>query len=231
MKIIKTIIILFLIFSCTNENQIAEFESVFGKEKSETLTFLISDFENDFLKNQYPNLSIEESYKHFLYQFAIQDTSNFRKMSNKSEKRFNKNDFRYEINSYVDSAWIEKYTTKFSIKDTILKVKYKLKFKNENNVFDYKISEGGIPSWLINAETDSIIQFYTQRVEVNNSGRYWKALNQVSKKNDFIIDYIDKTKASGGGFIPVILAQQMLKSDLDYSDYFIKRIIVAEFIY
>jgi len=220
MKFIKTIIILFLICSCTNDKQIAEFESVFGKEKSETLTFLVSDFENDFLKNQYPNLSTVEAYKYFLHQFAIQDTSNFRKMSNKSEKRFNKNDFRFEINSYVDSAWIEKHT-----------VKFKLKFKNENNVFDYKTSEGGIPSWLINAETDSIIQFYTQRVEVNNAGRYWKALKQVSKNNDFIIDYIDKTKASGGGFIPVILAQQMLKSDLDYSDYFIKRIIVTEFVY
>ncbi len=63
MKYIKLFFILILIVSCSNKKRITEFENILGKENSETLTYLVSDFENDFLKRNYPNLDIEKAYR------------------------------------------------------------------------------------------------------------------------------------------------------------------------
>ena len=66
MKFINLFIILLLTFGCSSDKDTAEFEKVLGKENSQTLTLLVNGFENDFLKKQYPNSELNESYKKFL---------------------------------------------------------------------------------------------------------------------------------------------------------------------
>ncbi|WP_417371877.1 hypothetical protein [Gelidibacter japonicus] len=56
------LLILILTFGCSNQKDIKEFEAVLGKENSETLTYLVNDFESDVLKRQYPNISTKEAY-------------------------------------------------------------------------------------------------------------------------------------------------------------------------
>ena len=69
MKFFKIFLLLLFITSCTKQptdNRILEFERILGKENSETLNYLVSDFENDYLKKQYPTLKTEDAYSKFL---------------------------------------------------------------------------------------------------------------------------------------------------------------------
>lgn len=55
MKLIHLIIISLLTFSCSNKNGITEFENILGKENSKTLTYLVNDFEYNFIKRPISN--------------------------------------------------------------------------------------------------------------------------------------------------------------------------------
>ena len=96
MKFIFLNIILLLTFSCSNEKDIAEFEKVLGKENSETLTYLVNDFESDFLKRQYPNLDTKNAYKQFLTELSKGETEYWKKISKSSREYLKECDLRLE---------------------------------------------------------------------------------------------------------------------------------------
>ena len=78
-KILLPFIFLLLIISCADkksEKQTSEFDKVLGIENVATLNFLVSDFENDFLKRQYPNLDTENAYRQFLLNHSYLLTPN-----------------------------------------------------------------------------------------------------------------------------------------------------------
>ncbi|MFD1062069.1 hypothetical protein ACFQ1Q_02325 [Winogradskyella litorisediminis] len=107
MKILKTIIILLLFVSCSNKEQIAEFEKILGKENSETLTSMVYDFENGFLKTKYPNLTSEQAYERLLTEMRDSKSQSWNKLPKFDKSLFEKSQLKYEIYSYVDSVWIE----------------------------------------------------------------------------------------------------------------------------
>lgn len=94
MKFINLIIILLLTLSCSNDKEIAEFEKVLGKENSETLTYLVNDFESDFLKRQYPNLDTKKAYKQFLTELSKGQTEYWKKISESSREYLEKSNLR-----------------------------------------------------------------------------------------------------------------------------------------
>jgi len=63
MKFLKLLIILLFVSSCSENENIKHFETALGQENSKTLTYLVNDFENDFLKRQYPDLKTKRAYK------------------------------------------------------------------------------------------------------------------------------------------------------------------------
>jgi len=217
MKIIKTYLFLFLIFSCSNKSQIVEFENILGKKNSETLTLMVSDFENGYLKNKYPNLSSEKAYAKLLLDMRDSKAQSWGKLPEFEKTRFEESQLKLEIYSYVDSVWIE------SIESPRLFIQRKYlandgTFHKGTSWSSFRPKDG--------ENKDSIINNRYTWTDLNYSGRFWKALRETCQNDKFIMDYLYLAD-SAGPIQPEILISRILASNVDYSDYFIKRIIIT----
>ncbi len=218
-----------LIVSCSNEKQISEFENVLGKENSRTLTYLVSDFENDFLKRNYPNLNTEQAYHKFLTELENNTTENWKKPSEQSRKRFDNSNLKLEIYSIPDSIWIEKDSEKMTLSNAGPMIIIKRKSLKSNGTFGYSTSETSF-NYSNSVNEDSIINSRKKYVDINYLGKYRRALNSISKHHKFIEKHLYMTELAGI-LDPRLVAAEMLDKNVDFSDYFIKRLIVTEIAY
>ena len=151
MKFIKTFIIFILIISCSDkktENNTSEFDKVIGKENIETLDLLVSDFENNFFKRQYPNLDTEKAYRQFLTELRDEKTENWKSISEKARNKFKASDLRLEMYEFPDSVWILKNSTFDKIESDSLNflkspfpyVKSRYKYTNPDGTIEYSYS-------------------------------------------------------------------------------------------
>ncbi|MFI1743211.1 hypothetical protein [Thalassobellus sediminis] len=230
MKLINLFIILLLIFSCSNKKNIAEFEKVLGKENSKTLTYLVNDFESDFLKRQYPNLNTKSAYKQFLTELIKEDTEYWNKFSKSSRKIFEKSDLRLEVYSVPDSIWIERDPKKLTLSyNGVPMLKIRRKYLLPDGTFGYNTSESSF-RYKDPINVDSIIESRKNWIDINYVGSYSRALNSITNKSDYLTKYLDIREAAGI-IHPFIIAGGMLKSKVDFNDYFIKRLIITEIVY
>lgn len=230
MRSIHLIIILLLTYSCSNKKEIEQFENILGKANSETLTYLVNDFESDFLKKQYPNLNTQNAYKKFLTELSKGETEYWKKISEKSKLYLEKSDLRLEIYTVPDSIWIERDSTKLTLSSrNIPMLKIKRKYLQPDGTFGYSTSESSF-RYKEPINEDSIIDSRKNWHDINYVGSYTRALNAISIKSRFLIDYIDM-RTVAGTIDPRIIANRMLESNVDLNDYFIKRLIITEIIY
>ncbi|MFD0963211.1 hypothetical protein [Pseudofulvibacter geojedonensis] len=215
MRYIKIIILIVFMSSCSNGNRIKTFENILGRDNDKSLKLVVSDFENIFLKNEYPNLSIEGAYKAFLID-VINEKDGLENRLDRSKQRFENSNLKFDIYSYVDSVWIEK-------EEKLIYLKYK--YLNSKGVFSFRESQ---VSYNHDKESKEhlLIDYYKTWVDINYNGKYWIALKAISSEDPFINHYMKMTN-SVGLIQPNILAKEMLSRDLNYSDYFIKRIIAT----
>lgn len=221
-KILLTLIFPLLIFSCSNKKQIAEFESILGEENSETLTSMVSEFENGFLKAKYPNLSTEKAYSEYLTELESNITGNWERSTKKNIDKFNQSALKKVVYGIPDSIWIEKTQNKN-------RTEYRIRRKYLTVKREYEIGtlEASIPKV---SDEDSLIATLENHYDINYFGKYRKALKTIAKKNKFIKKYLQMTKEAGM-LDPRMIAYEMLIADLDFDDYFIKRLIVTEIVY
>lgn len=230
MKFINLFIILLLIFSCSNKKDIAEFEKVLGKENSETLTYLVNDFESDFLKRQYPNLETKSAYKQFLTELSKGETEYWKKISKSSREYLKESDLRLEIYSVPDSIWIERDPKKLTLSySDVPMLKIKRKYLMPDGTLGYSTSESSF-RYKEPIDEDSIIESRKNWIDINYVGSYTRALNSISNKSRYLIGYLDIREAAGT-IDPFIISSQMLESKVDLNDYFIKRLIITEIVY
>ena len=230
MKFINLIIILLLTISCSNEKDIAEFEKVLGKENSKTLTYLVNDFESDFLKRQYPNLDTKKAYKQFLTELSKGQTEYWKNISKSSREYLEKSNLRLEIYSVPDSIWIERDPEKLTLSfSDIPMLKIKRKYLMPDGTFGFSISESSF-RYKEPINEDSIIESRKNWVDINYAGSYTRALNSISNKSRFLTEYLNVRDAAGT-IDPRLIADRMLETKVDLNDYFIKRLIVTEIMY
>ena len=215
-----------LFLSCSDNNRISEFEKTIGPNNTENLNRLVVDFENNFLKIQYPNLTKDSAYIYFLHQYRIQDTSNF-----KSLKFLMNNPIRLELTTSVDSVWHnEQVDSTNLIHLDRNKINIRERSFNVNGDLDRRISESSFPYDLIYSDNKTIKDWFRILVEPNTEGKYWKGLHSVRHEENFVNEYIEIVESSGR-ISSSILAMRILEYDRDYSNYFIKRIIISEFVF
>jgi hypothetical protein len=230
MKFINLIIILLLTLSCSTKKDISEFEKVLGKENSKTLTYLVNDFESDFLKRQYPHLDTKNAYKQFLTELSKGETEYWKKISESSREYLEKSDLRLEIYSVPDSIWIERDPKKMLLSNgDIPMLKIKRKYLMPDGTFGYSTSESSF-RYKEPMNEDSIIKSRKNWIELNYVGSYTKALNSISNKSQFLTEYLGIRDAAGT-IGPRLIADRMLETKIDLDDYFIKRLIITEIIY
>jgi hypothetical protein len=212
------------------QKKIAEFEKVLGKENSETLTYLVNDFESDFLKSQYPNLDTKKAYAQFLTELSKGETEYWKKFSESSREYLEKSNLRLEIYSVPDSIWIERDPKKLTLSfSDVPMLKIKRKYLLPDGTFGYSTSETSF-RYKDPIDEDSIIESRKNWIDINYVGSYSRALNSISNKSDFLIEYLD-IREKAGMIDPKFISDRMLESKVDLNDYFIKRLIITEIVY
>ncbi|GHC65789.1 hypothetical protein [Ulvibacter litoralis] len=235
MKSIK-IVILFLIFwSCSKDKYVTDFDETLGPENSQTLTELVTDFETDFLKRQYPKLKTENAYEQFLTELRDGKTEDWKKISEKARKIFKSSDLKNEIYRYPDSVWIVENSSLDKKEDSlellyspVPYIKSRYKYDNPDGTFEYLYSRN-YPNILSNMDTDSIIKSEMKTPEFNTIGKYIQAIYQIKERDTFFNNFYRQKQ---NGFIrPETLAKVILYQKVDLNDYLVKRIIVLEIAY
>ena len=199
-----------------------------GAENSKILTELVADFETDFLKRQYPKLKTENAYEKFLTELRDNKTADWKKISENSRTKFANSELKDEIYRYPDSVWIEKDTSKMTIKLQAV-VKSRFKYINDDGSIEYLENESYQPpikdldiNWVLEREKNS--------PRFNSTGKYLQALYQIKDRDTFFKNFYEQKEAIGH-INPETLANVMLQENVDLNDYLIKRIIVLELAY
>lgn len=240
-KIFIPFIYLLLVISCVDkkpEIQTSEFDNVLGKENVETLDYLVSEFENDFLKTQYPKLDSEKAYRQFLTDLRDGKTENWKGISQKAIDKFKSSDLRLEMYEFPDSVWIiensafdkvESDSLEY-IKHPVPYIKSRYKYTNPDGTTEYSYSRGNSSELTPYSNFDSIIKLEMNRPNFNYVGKYLQALSSTKSKGEFHKEFY-KTKKSAGFLFPESTARIMLKYDIDLTDKLNRKIIVLELAY
>lgn len=224
------IIFLLLIFSCSNQKDIAEFEKILGKKNTKTLSYLVDDFESNFLKRQYPNLDTKKAYEQFLMELSKGQMTYWKKISSRSREYLAKSDLMLEVYSVPDSVWIERDPKKLLLANSgVPMLKIKRKYLNPDGTIGFSTSESSF-NYKEPINEDSIIQSRRRWKDINYVGSYTRALNSISNKSTFLTDFLDMRDVAGM-IDPRLTAKMMLKSKVDLNNYFVKRLIITEIIY
>ncbi|WP_282043070.1 hypothetical protein [Winogradskyella flava] len=240
-KILLPFIFLLLIISCEDkksEKQSFEFDKVLGIENVATLNFLVSDFENDFLKGQYPNLDTENAYRQFLTELRDEKTENWKNISEKARNKFKASDLRLEMYEFPDSVWIIENSSMDKIESDSLEyirmptpyVKSRFKYIDSVGNKEYFYSRGNSFNPKLNSNFDSIIKREMNSPNFNYIGKYLQALESIKDKGEFHKEFYD-TKKNAGFLFPESTARVMLNYDIDLNDKLNRKIIVLELAY
>jgi|TARA_B110000261_G_scaffold163181_1_gene208600 hypothetical protein len=233
MRKIYLIYILIFSLSCSKgqtENRISEFENILGKKESNTLTYLVEDFEKNYLNKLYPNLNTNDAYEKLLTKINNSGkTPDPREFLKEGYKKYEKSKLKLQIYSLPDSIWIEKDINKTIFKgfDPTLKIKWKS--LTNKGIYEYRTSESSV-NHMKNMSEDEIIKKAENRVSINYFGSYNKAINAVFNEPSFINEYFE-IRDNSGNSNPSIFINRLLNSNSDFNDYFIKRITVIELVY
>ena len=240
MKILKAFILIALIISCADkkkEDKISEFDKVLGEENVATLNFLVSDFENDFLKRQYPNLDTENAYRQFLTDLRDEKSENWKSISHKARDKFKLSDLRLEMYEFPDSVWILKNSTFDKIESDSLAflespvpyVKSRFKYTNPDGTTEYTYSRS-IGEILPISDYDSIIKQVLESPRMNYIGKYLQALESIKNKSEFHKEFYEQKNSAGFLFSDAV-ARKMLDYKIDLNDRINRKIIVLELAY
>ena len=216
----------------------SEFDKVLGKENIKTLDFLVSDFENDFLKRQYPNLDTENGYRQFLTELQDENTDNWKRISEKSRNKFKSSDLRLEMYEFPDSVWIIENSSMDKIesdslvyfKQTVPYLKLRYKYTNPDGTVAYTFARGNSLELKPNSNLDSIINREINTANFNFVGKYLQALESIKDKGEFYKEFY-QTKKSAGFLFPESTAKVMLNYNIDLNDKLNRKIIVLELVY
>ncbi len=237
MRIIIIFILISFSISCSDKKNESEFDKVLGKENIETLDFLVSDFENDFLKRQYANLDTENAYRQFLTELRDDKIENWKEISQKARHKFDSSDLRLEMYEFPDSVWVLKNSSFDKIESDSLPflespvpyVKSRFKYKNPDGTIEYTYSRGG-GQIKITDNFDSIVKSELKRPRFNFIGSYLMAIKSVSKESEFLNEFYG-IKNGVGIISPQLTAKVMLEKNVDLNNPTIRKIIVLEMAY
>ena len=212
----KAIFILFTFISLSIYSQQTVFEKTLGKENVETLNFLIENFETKTLKKEYPNLTTENSYKEFL-----KDNSIYKR------KTFVESKLKLNIYCVRDSIWIKKRTLSSGKESDMIVTRYKCLKQNNEVVYNKSIHH----CCSDRSKTLSFIEKDKRIVQINLIGSYIKAFEKISNKSNFLNLYLEHIKMTATPMLPPLMANYILKNNINTNDYFVKRIIYINQIY
>ncbi|MFD1015027.1 hypothetical protein [Winogradskyella rapida] len=236
MRFIYIILLLILTFGCSPNNNTSEFEKVLGKENNETLTLLVNDFENDFLKKQYPNSELNESYKRFLIDYKNGSLENWVPLPKKITERFNSSQLEKEMYYHPDSVWILPNSSFDKVEEDSLifleinRPYIKLRKKDlilsnpEKTIYEYERHQYLKIDSLTNK--DSLINKFLNIKYTNRfGGKYVIATNYIRKLGGFYEKFSDRK-----GIISKEQFCELVLTEADLNDELVRKLILLELV-
>ncbi|MDC8001156.1 hypothetical protein POV26_08910 [Aequorivita todarodis] len=237
MNFIKVLLLIFLFACCAQNKEEEAFENDLGKENSETLNYLVSAFEKDFLKKQYPKLKINEAYRKFLEDLRDGNTNNWKERPAEAVKIFNESKLRLEIYNFPDSIWVVPNSTKDKIEEDSLSILYYplpyIKYRRKDYIDSigkqhYLYSRSYVQ--LDSLNTDSIINYVKKIREFRYDGEYFKLIDRYKNKNSFWSE-MNEYVISLNNENSKVFAQMILKNNFDLNNPTVRKFIVLECVY
>lgn len=234
----KTLKILFLLcYSLQVVGQeVSLFDQVLGIEQAKTLNSLVEDFENNFLRKNYPDLQTTDAYRQFLLDVREENQFAF-SISKEAQNRFEASSLRYEVYKYPDSVWIlpnSSYDKIESDSITLLRsdfpyLKTRYKYELADGSYEYTYSRGGNIELVNKSKYDSIIAAKLKQPEFNTIGSYIQALEAIKDLNPFLTEFYEVKNSSG--ILHPYMAGAFITRGANLDDKVIRKIIVLEFVY
>lgn len=208
--------------SCVNQKDenIKKFETRIGPQKIELLDKLILEFEEQ-LKLKFRTNDLEQAY----YRYFLENIH-----GDNQQKIFN-DDRISEIKESLIKIGLEKEIIlkpfKTKQEDLILFYTY-LYEKDDGEIDTINIEHEFLKFPGINM--DSLIQQEKDEIKFNENGDYINAIEEIESSDSILTDYLSIKNLCG--FIQDnIFSNAMLYYTVDIDDYFIKRIILIEYLY
>ena len=220
------IICLFAIFLWVNtcskkssKTEIEKFERILGEKSSSELTILVNEFEKNILTKKYPAKTKRQSYELFFKDISEYSPHIFEFQTDYGQKVWINSTLKNEIYKYPDSVWIE---------GDLIKTDYRN--MGPDGTFESEISTTfGKSRWEFQT-IDSIITYQMTRPILNMEGKFWKALKELEKDNEFIRKYNQQIERFG--HIPYHKVPDVVDYyKVDPNDFIIKRILIKSLMY
>ena len=215
-----------IIISCkqNNDKEIKTFESILGKEKSAALTEL-SILLDSFMVDKFKTESASESYKEYFKNFKNLENP-FLKFPNslnqKVDRIYSTTNLKNQIRSKPDSVWVINQ-----------QIKSLYNFWSGDKVISSDTTSINI-NVLKNAhriqEIDSIIDLAYNIYEPNQEGNFIKALESIKSKPKVVNQFLNITYATGQVDTHT-LVKLLDNENVDFDNYFVKRIITLYLFY
>lgn len=242
MRFFKYIIIFLLCLNCIDKND-SEAEKIFnqtlGIENTETLNKLVNDFENNYLKKKYPNITLSNAYKKFIEDVRDEKpiNKNIKLISAKSIDLFNSSKLRLEIYQFPDSVWIIKNSNFNKHEDSLSSIRpfpvpyleSRYKHQEIDGSYSNSYSRQSINK-VANINFDSIIKAEYNKADFNSTGLYMKAFSRIKNDNKYYQELYD-IKNDIGFVYRGLTARKMLYHSIDLNDKLNRKIVVLELAY
>jgi hypothetical protein len=205
-KSILIILILFLTSNLVNAQQIQKFESSLGKERATAINEIVNDFEK-YLDSNFSGKKLGSKYDKYLEKLSKGILSKKWRISASNMTQYKKLELFDEFGAVTaDTVW---YDGEF--------VNY---IWENNDLVQSIIPFNDVSIDTIINETKNEI-FTRMLVE----GKFYIALQKIYEENPLVGGFFD-LRYAGDIHDKKSFAGKLLKAKLDYSDYFVKRIIV-----
>ncbi|MCF6294189.1 MAG: hypothetical protein L3J25_00695 [Flavobacteriaceae bacterium] len=178
------------------------------------------------MKKNYPDLSIEQAYKKFIIEIENSNNSEWGnpRMSLKSRKIFDSSKLKSQVYGITDSVWVE-------LNNGILHLKTRRKYQKPDGEFVMGTNTSSSASYHEGMFDTVYMNKQMKTVDFNHYGKYQQALDSISRENEFVLNYLEAMKKTGRKRHPSFVAYEMIMANVNYTDYFIKRLILTEIVY
>lgn len=208
-----------LSLSCSSTEKKSKSDEIAFRENREAYNDIIIDFEENKLHKIYPNLETNEAYHHLLKDILDRKIE-IVDLKTKNGERIFKNALKKELQCITDSVWIDENLSEVRLKEKC--------WNPETNNYKYKTIE--VAYFEPGMDKDSIINSFKNRISFNDNSNYVNTLKAVKPKNDFLTGYI-QMKEAAGDIAFYIIAENMIRENVNFNKPIIKRIFITEIIY
>ncbi|MCW0483528.1 hypothetical protein [Gaoshiqia sediminis] len=205
-KLVLIILVSFLTSNLVTAQQIRKFESSLGKKRTAAINEIVNDFEK-YLDSNFLGKKLDSKYDKYLEELSKGNLSKKWRISPSNMTKYKKLKLFDEFGTVrADTVWYDGELVNY--------------IWENDDLIQSIVPFNDVSIDTIIDETKNEI-FTQMQVE----GKFYIALETIYEENSLVRGLLDSRFAQGNFYDKKWYAGELFKAKLDYSDYFVKRII------